>query len=117
MQITTPRDVSVTVTASRGTGRITGFALKNGKPASGVMIVLAPQDLHSNPALFRRDQADSDGSFTLNAVVPGRYTVVAIENGWDLEWADPEVLWKYLASGESVQIAPNGKTEVKVKVQ
>ena len=81
------------------------------------MIVLAPQDLHSNPALFRRDQADSDGSFTLNAVVPGRYTVVAIENGWDLEWADPEVLQKYLASGESVQIAPNGKTEVKVKVQ
>ncbi len=117
LQITTPRDVSVTVTASRGTGRITGFALKNRKPASGAMIVLAPQDLHSNPALFRRDQADSDGSFTLNAVVPGRYTVVAIENGWDLEWADPEVLWKYLAGGESMQIAPNGKTEVKVKVQ
>src|SRR6266567_2551521 len=117
LQITTPRDVSVTVTASRGTGRITGFALKNGKPSSGAMIVLAPQDLHSNPALFRRDQADSDGSFTLNAVVPGRYTVVAIENGWDLEWADPEVLWKYLAGGESMQIAPNEKTEVKVKVQ
>jgi len=42
---------------------------------------------------------------------------VAIENGWDLEWADPEVLQKYLTGGESVQIAPNGKTEVKVKVQ
>jgi len=67
--------------------------------------------------LFRRDQADSDGTFELNLVVPGRYTLMAIEDGWDLEWADPDVLQKYIASGESVQIAPNGKVEVKVKVK
>ncbi len=81
------------------------------------MIVLAPLDLKSNPALFRRDQSDSDGTFTLNAVVPGRYTLMAIEDGWDLEWADPAVLQKYISGGESVQIAPNQKTDVSVKVQ
>jgi hypothetical protein len=81
------------------------------------MIVLAPLDLKSNPALFRRDQADSDGTFELNLVVPGRYTLMAIEDGWDLEWADPGVLQKYIAGGESVQIAPNQKTDVSVKVQ
>jgi len=81
------------------------------------MIVLAPRDLKGNPALFRRDQSDSDGSFALNFVVPGRYTLLAIEDGWDLEWADPAVLQRYIAGGESVQIAPNQETDVSVKVQ
>jgi hypothetical protein len=81
------------------------------------MIVLAPLDLKSNPALFRRDQSDSDGTFTLSGVVPGRYTLMAIEDGWDLEWADPGVLQKYIAGGETVEITPNQKTEVSVKVQ
>ena len=116
-QIATAQDVNVTITAARGTAKITGIALKNDKPAPGAMIVLAPRDLKSNPALFRRDQADSDGTFALNSVVPGRYTLMAIEDGWDLEWAEPDVLQNYIAGGESVQIAANGKIEVKVKVR
>ncbi len=116
-EIATAQDVSITINASKGNGRITGVALKKDKPAPGVMIVLAPLDLKSNPALFRRDQSDSDGTFALNVVVPGRYTLMAIEDGWDLEWADPSVLQKYIADGESVQIAANQKTEVSVKVQ
>ena len=116
-QIAVAQDVSITINASKGSGRITGVALKKDKPAPGIMIVLAPLDLKSNPALFRRDQSDSDGSFELGFIVPGRYTLMAIEDGWDLEWADPGVLQKYIAGGESVQIAPNQKTEVHVKVQ
>jgi hypothetical protein len=109
--------VTITINASKGNGRVTGVALKKDKPAAGVMIVLAPLDLKSNPALFRRDQSDSDGTFTLNVVVPGRYTLMAIEDGWDLEWTDPGVLQKYIAVGESVQIAPNQKMDISVKVQ
>ena len=116
-QIATAQDVNVMITAARGTAKITGIALKNDKPAPGAMIVLAPRDLKSNPALFRRDQADSDGTFALNSVVPGRYTLMAIEDGWDLEWAEPDVLQNYIAGGESLQIAANGKIEVKVKVR
>jgi hypothetical protein len=116
-EIATAQDVSITINASKGNGRMTGVALKNDKPASGVMIVLAPLDLKSNPALFRRDQSDSDGTFELNSVVPGRYTLMAIENGWDLEWGDPSVLQKYIAGGESVKIAPTQKANVSVKVQ
>ena len=116
-EIATSHDVSITINASKGNGRITGVAFKKDKPAPGVMIVLAPLDLKSNPALFRRDQSDSDGSFALNFVVPGRYTLLAIEGGWDLEWADVSVLQRYIAGGESVQIAPNQETDVSVKVQ
>src|SRR5260370_25620518 len=94
LELATARDVTVTINASKGNGRITGVALKKDKPAAGVMIVLAPLDLKSNPALFRRDQSDSDGTFTLNAVVPGRYTLMAIEHGWDFKSAYPAGLQK-----------------------
>jgi hypothetical protein len=116
-EIASAEDVSITIHAAKGNGRISGVATKKDKPASGAMIVLAPLDLKSNPALFRRDQSDSDGSFSLNFVVPGKYTLMAMEDGWDLEWGDPSVLQKFIAGGESVQIGPNEKTEVKVKVQ
>jgi len=49
--------------------------------------------------------------------VPGRYTLMAIEDGWDLEWDDPDVLKKYLAGGESVEIAPHQQSDTKVNVQ
>jgi hypothetical protein len=67
--------------------------------------------------LFRRDQSDSDGSFNLAGIVPGKYTVVAIENGWDLEWSNPAVLQKYLAGGHAVQIGANANLDVKLNVQ
>jgi hypothetical protein len=81
------------------------------------MIVAVPNDPVHNQVLFRRDQSDSDGSFSLPAVVPGDYTVLAIDNGWDLQWLKPEVLKPYLAQGEAVQVKQNGKYELKLKVQ
>ena len=81
------------------------------------MIVLVPQDPGNNLPLFRRDQSDSDGTFTLANVVPGQYTVLAIANGWDLEWANPTVLQPYLKSAQTVQVPSGGKLDVKVQVQ
>jgi hypothetical protein len=48
-------------------------------------------------ALFRRDQSDTDGTFSLRDVLPGRYKIVAIENGWDLEWGNTEILKTHLS--------------------
>jgi hypothetical protein len=111
------QDVRLKVVLSEGTGRISGYALKDGKPVDGVMVVLVPEQPEHNLVLFRRDQSDSDGSFRLGGVHAGKYTVVAIENGWELEWFTPGVIEKYLAGGESVQVAANAKIEVKVQVQ
>jgi hypothetical protein len=68
------------------------------------MVVLVPKDLAAFPALARRDQSDSDGSFALRDVAPGHYTVVAIENGWDLDWERPEVISRYLPGGIPVTV-------------
>jgi hypothetical protein len=109
--------VNLEITVGKGQGQITGVALRGGQPLAGVMIVAVPNDPAHNQVLFRRDQSDSDGSFSLPAVVPGYYTVLAIDNGWDLQWLKPEVLKPYLAQGEAIQVKQNGKYELKLKVQ
>ena len=116
-ELGTTEPVRLAVEISQGLGRVEGVALREGKPAAGAMILLVPQDLQSDPSLFRRDQSDSDGTFTLAAVPPGRYTVVAIEDGWDQEWAKPSILKQWLSGGEAVQVAPNGRCTIKIKVR
>jgi hypothetical protein len=83
---------------------VTGFAKRDGKASSGAMIVLVPQDPANNRDLFRRDQSDSDGSFVFHDVIPGKYTVVAIEDGWTLDWADANVIAHYLPHGQPIAI-------------
>ena len=100
--------VTLAATLSSSQTKITGFARNNGKPAAGAMIVLVPSGVAARdpaawPALARRDQSDSDGSFSLADVPPGRYTVVAID-GWNIDWRDRAVIARYLPGGEAVTI-------------
>ena len=81
------------------------------------MILLVPQDPEHNLPLFRRDQSDSDGSFTLSLVLPGRYTLLALENGWDLQWGNATVLKPFLANGELIVVDTKGNHNMRVKVQ
>jgi len=73
------------------------------------MVVLVPKSSDSDAQLFRRDQSDQDGSFSLRSVIPGGYTVVAIENGWDLDWSRPGVIAQYAKHGQAVTVT--GHTE------
>ncbi|HME58350.1 MAG TPA: carboxypeptidase-like regulatory domain-containing protein [Terracidiphilus sp.] len=98
------KPLQVVVTVSLGETRIEGYARKAEKGAPGVMVVLVPKEPAAFPSLARRDQSDSDGSFALRDVSPGRYTVVAIEDGWDLDWELPEVIGRYLPGGISVTV-------------
>jgi 5-hydroxyisourate hydrolase-like protein (transthyretin family) len=109
--------VHIAATVGRGLAQVDGVALRAGKPFSGAMIVLVPQDAGNNWPLFRRDQSDSDGTFTLPNVVPGQYTVLALANAWDLEWGNPAVLQPYLKGGEAVQVTGDGKLQIEVRVQ
>jgi len=116
VEIGNEQPVQLTVEVATGMGRVDGVALRDGKPAGGIMILLVPQDFEGESPLLRRDQSDSDGTFTLIAV-PGRYTLVAVDDGWDKEWATPSVLNMLLKKGEIVEVSPNGKYTTKVKVQ
>ena len=64
---------------------------------------MVPKEPESHGELFRRDQSDSDGTFSLASVIPGEYTIVAIDDGWDLHWSEPGVIEHYVPKGtESV---------------
>ena len=65
--------------------------------------------------MIRRDQSDSDGSFALPRVIPGPYILVALENGWGVNWRDPATLQRYLLHG--VALSPGGGATVRQTVE
>jgi hypothetical protein len=111
-----PPDASFTIALSLVAGSVTveGFARQAGKAASGVMIVLVPKNPEANRDRFRRDQSDLDGSFALPGVIPGSYSIIAIENGWDLDWAEPAVVGRYLKHGRAIEIRDRSRTTVQM---
>ncbi|HMG84775.1 MAG TPA: carboxypeptidase-like regulatory domain-containing protein [Terracidiphilus sp.] len=99
------RGSDLVITLSDAETRIEGFARKNGKGLAGAMIVLLPRSPALWQALTRRDQSDSDGSFALQNVAPGQYTLVAIEDGWEIDWTSPDAMARYLPGGTSVTVS------------
>src|SRR5262249_30467887 len=80
--LTVPAGASATVKLTLAVGvEIQGMAKKAGKPFAEAMIVLVPKDPGEHRDLFRRDQSDLDGTFSLRGVPPGSYALVAIEDG------------------------------------
>lgn len=114
LEVTGAQPAEVVIDASDGVATVNGTVMNRDKPASGAMVVLVPREIADNVTLFRRDQSDSDGTFTLSDVVPGQYTAIAIQNGWDMEWATPEALRPYLAKGTVVKV--NGKQQLDIKI-
>ena len=102
---------SLALTVIAGSSEVQGMAQRAGKAVSGVMVVLVPKNPETNLALFRRDQSDLDGTFALHNVIPGTYTILAIENGWDLDWSRPNVIAAYVKRGRAVQVTSrNGQS-------
>lgn len=98
------RSLKISATVAAGDMRVEGFTRKDGKGFAGAMVVLVPKDLSAIQELARRDQSDSDGSFSLRDAAPGQYTVVAIEDGWNLDWSRPEVIRRFLPRGTPVTV-------------
>jgi protocatechuate 3,4-dioxygenase beta subunit len=105
------------IVVGAGYGQIDGIAERAGHPAGGVMVLLAPEDAKDNQTLFRRDQSDSDGTFLLSNVIPGRYHLLAIDDGWELNWADSNVLTAYLKKSITVQVRAHSKLNQTIEVQ
>jgi hypothetical protein len=110
-------NVQLAVTATRALARVNGIVLRDQQPFPGAMVVLVPRNPVSDFILFRRDESDSDGTFSLRDVLPGAYTVIALENGWELDWANPATLQPYLKQGIAVDVSGETKLSVKVPLQ
>jgi hypothetical protein len=105
------------ITATRVSAGVTGEVLQDDKPVAGAMVLLVPDDGVQDKQRYRRDESDSDGTFNLRQVVPGRYIAVAILDGWNLEWGTPSVLKPYLDKGEKVTVDSDKSANIKLKLQ
>jgi hypothetical protein len=95
---------SVSLTLVSGASQLEGSVRREGKAFAGAMVVLVPKSPEMDRDLFRRDQSDLDGTFSLRGVIPGSYTILAIENGWDLDWSQPGVIALYLKRGKLIEV-------------
>jgi hypothetical protein len=108
--------VDLTVQVAKGVTKVNGLVTRDKKPVPGAMVLLLPNDptyLNYIP----RDQSDSDGTFTLNWAAPGRYTLVAIDNGRGLQYGDSAVIKPYLEHGQVIDLPLPKDSTVIVEVQ
>lgn len=117
-----PGEVRLTVQMGRGFGQVKGVVKAEGsgvetqgKPEGGAMVLLVPASGGNLERDVRMDQSDSDGTFTLGRILPGKYILLAIEDGWDLDWTDAAVLAPYRDKGQTIEIGANEVKNVVVE--
>ena len=102
--VTPGKSMDVVIYLTGGVVTVEGFVKRGTKPASGMMVALIPKDPQTHGDMFRRDQSDSDDSFVLRGVIPGTYTLVAVEDAWDFACNQPEVLNRYAQHGQNLTV-------------
>lgn len=107
-RVVTVSDGSSVLTLKLAEGRATvrGVATEGGVPLLGAMVMLVPAtfgQVDSIPVL-RRDETNTDGSFLMEEVIPGDYILVAIDNGWGVNWHDSATLARYLVRGTPLRV-------------
>jgi hypothetical protein len=110
-------EVQLSIMIGKGLGQVGGVVQLEGKPAAGVMVLMVPESGENLEEDSRIDQSDSDGTFTLGNTLPGKYVLMAIEDGWELEWTNSSVLKPYREKGQMIRIAPEETKKVTVEVQ
>ena len=104
--VTIDGPATVTLHMANTHAQVEGVARLGGKPAAGAMVLLVPASM-GEPGDFipiQRDETNTDGTFLIANVVPGRYILVAIDHGWDVQWRSPETLAGYLMHGTPVDV-------------
>jgi hypothetical protein len=108
--------IELAIAAGKGMTKIDGTVVHGKTPVAGAMVLAIPQD-STRAKYIPRDQSDSDGTFTLYQVPPGRYTLVAIQNGHHLAYAEPGVITPYLPQGQVLDVPLPKDAKVEIEVQ
>jgi hypothetical protein len=71
---------------------------------TGVMVALVPENPQAHLDYFRRDQSDFAGTFFLQGVFSGAYTIMAVGDAWGFDWLQAGVLARYVQHGQNVNV-------------
>jgi hypothetical protein len=104
LDVAADESVSVSLLVRQGTHVLKGFTRMESKPFAGALVLMF---LANQPGTIERvfaDQSNLDGSFQLSGLIPGSYSLIAIDGGWDLDRHSPEALARYLPGALTVRI-------------
>jgi hypothetical protein len=96
--------IALTLTAAKAIATVNGFVKRGEQHASGVFVAILPVNPLAGIEARQPNQSDSDGSFDFPNVPAGDYFVVAVEDGWGLEWERREAMAKYLPNATKVTV-------------
>ena len=106
--------VQLSIAAGFTNEKVEGVVVNNnGDAVPAAMVLLLPAD-STRPDLIRRDQSDSDGTFAMNNVAPGAYTLLAITDGQDLAYRDPDVMKPYFEHAQSIEVPVKSQFKLEV---
>ena len=112
-------DSTLTLHLATGLASLTGNVTMHDKPTVGATVLLVPASL-GDPASFAtigQDQSNTDGSFDIAGITPGQYILIAIDNGWQINWSDPSTLRRYLTQGTPIDLTSSEKLSQKIEAQ
>jgi hypothetical protein len=94
-------------------------ATLNGKVSAGqsprpAVVVLLPE--HGSGSRRKTAFASLDGNFTIQNLAPGDYSVFAFDHSDELEYANPDVLQRYVAGAVHISLQPNEEHTVNLDV-
>jgi len=83
-------------------------------PASGVSVLLIPEDLTRDGGGVHTSGTNQNGAFTEKGLAPGTYYAVAFETDEYRNFDDPVILKQLVAKGVKVEVKENDKRQVQV---
>jgi hypothetical protein len=83
-------------------------------PASGVSVLLIPEDLTRDGGSVHTSGTNLNGAFTEKGLAPGTYYAVAFETDEYRNFDDPVILKQLVAKGVKVEVKENDKRQVQV---
>lgn len=114
IHLATGADPTFTIHFNVGEHTIKGIAQRDGKPTPGAFLLAFPSSELPQVHTFFRNQSDLDGSFDFKGLAPGSYTVLSIDNGWNVEWSREVVLSRYLPAAVTFQIPESAPETVAI---
>jgi hypothetical protein len=97
-EIQAGREIELKISAGIA-GRVRGRVVMRGAAAEGVFVTLVPEGFEDANNLMRVAESDSSGAFELGGVVPGKYFLIAVEDGWERDWRSAEFLGRGVGGG------------------
>jgi hypothetical protein len=101
--------VRLSLPLARGAGRIAGTVYRIGQPLPGALVVLTPGN--------RAVAGNSDGTYEFRGLPAGEYALFAVEDGADLEYANPAAIRPYLANAKKVQVTSGSSDNLRLDIR